>query len=126
MDTMTSFWIPQLGGQKYAMTGMTMNWTLKADQTGTFRGRNSNFNGEGFSRQTFKVHSVDQKDFDAWVKDAKSKRTISQDEFDKQLLPSTPNKELTFNGTHMAFVDPAVIQSISSMHINVTTILKRS
>ena len=29
MDTMTSFWIPQLGGQKYAMTGMTMNWTLK-------------------------------------------------------------------------------------------------
>ena len=25
MDTMTSFWIPQLGGQKYAMTGMTMN-----------------------------------------------------------------------------------------------------
>ena len=34
-------------------------------------------------------------------------KTISQDEFDKQLLPSTPNKELTFNGTHMAFVDPA-------------------
>lgn len=43
------------------MTGMTMNWTLQADETGTFRGRNSNFNGEGFSRQTFKVHSVDQK-----------------------------------------------------------------
>ena len=38
---MTSFWIPQLGGQKYAMTGMTMNW-FKADETGTFRGRNSN------------------------------------------------------------------------------------
>ncbi|MCI2933376.1 cytochrome aa3 quinol oxidase subunit II [Staphylococcus haemolyticus] len=107
MDTMTSFWIPQLGGQKYAMTGMTMNWTLQADQTGTFRGRNSNFNGEGFSRQTFKVHSVDQSEFNSWVKDAKSKKTLSQDEFDKQLLPSTPNKELTFSGTHMAFVDPA-------------------
>ena len=107
MDTMTSFWIPQLGGQKYAMTGMTMNWTLQADETGTFRGRNSNFNGEGFSRQTFKVHSVDQSEFDSWVKDAKSKKTLSQDEFDKQLLPSTPNKELTFSGTHMAFVDPA-------------------
>ena len=39
----------QLGGQKYAMTGMTMNWTLEASQTGTFRGRNSSFNGEGFS-----------------------------------------------------------------------------
>ncbi|RCF88924.1 cytochrome aa3 quinol oxidase subunit II, partial [Enterococcus faecium] len=59
MDTRTSFWIPQQGGQKYAMTGRTMNWTIQADETGTFRGRNSNFNGEGFSRQTFKVHSVD-------------------------------------------------------------------
>lgn len=107
MDTMTSFWIPQLGGQKYAMTGMTMNWTLTADQTGTFRGRNSNFNGEGFSRQTFDVHSVSQSDFNKWVKKAKSKKTLDQDTFDKQILPSTPNKELTFNGTHMAFVDPA-------------------
>ena len=44
---------------------------FKADETGTFRGRNSNFNGEGFSRQTFKVHSVDQSEFDSWVKDAK-------------------------------------------------------
>ena len=54
MDTMTSFWIPQLGGQKYAMTGMTMNWTLTARQNGTFRGRNSNFNGEGFSHKHLK------------------------------------------------------------------------
>ena len=107
MDTMTSFWIPQLGGQKYAMTGMTMNWTLTADQTGTFRGRNSNFNGEGFSRQTFDVNSVSQSDFNKWVKKAQSKKTLDQDTFDKQILPSTPNKELTFNGTHMAFVDPA-------------------
>lgn len=107
MDTMTSFWIPQLGGQKYAMTGMTMDWTLTADQTGTFRGRNSNFNGEGFSRQTFKVHSVSQNEFDNWVKETKGKKTLDQDTFDKQLLPSTSNKELEFNGTHMAFVDPA-------------------
>ncbi|EHJ08478.1 cytochrome aa3 quinol oxidase subunit II [Staphylococcus simiae] len=107
MDTMTSFWIPQLGGQKYAMTGMTMDWTLEASQTGTFRGRNSNFNGEGFSRQTFDVHAVSQKDYDKWVKEVKGKKTIDQDTFDKQLLPNTPNKALEFNGTHMAFVDPA-------------------
>ena len=107
MDMMTSFWVPQLGGQKYAMTGMTMDWTLTADQTGTFRGRNSNFNGEGFARQTFDVHSVSQSDFDKWVKDAKKHKTLDQDTFDKQLLPTTENKNLTFSGTHMAFVDPA-------------------
>ena len=107
MDMMTSFWVPQLGGQKYAMTGMTMDWTLTADQTGTFRGRNSNFNGEGFARQTFDVHSVSQSDYDKWVKDAKKHKTLDQDTFDKQLLPTTENKNLTFSGTHMAFVDPA-------------------
>jgi cytochrome aa3-600 menaquinol oxidase subunit 2 len=107
MDMMTSFWIPQLGGQKYAMTGMTMDWTLTADKTGTFRGRNSNFNGEGFARQTFDVHSVSQSKFNDWVKDAKKKKVLDQDTFDKQLLPTTENKNLTFSGTHMAFVDPA-------------------
>lgn len=107
MDTMTSFWIPQLGGQKYAMTGMTMDWTLTASEEGKFRGRNSNFNGEGFARQTFDVNSVSQKDFDKWVKKAQSKKKLKQDTFDKQLLPTTENKKLTFSGTHMAFVDPA-------------------
>ncbi|EKH2192081.1 cytochrome aa3 quinol oxidase subunit II [Staphylococcus pseudintermedius] len=107
MDTMTSFWVPQLGGQKYAMTAMTMEWTYEAHEEGTYRGRNSNFNGEGFSRHTFNVEAVSQKEYDAWVKEAQSKKQLDQDTFDKQLLPITENKELTFSGTHMAFVDPA-------------------
>lgn len=107
MDTMTSFWIPQLGGQKYAMTAMTMEWTLEADQEGTFRGRNSNFNGEGFARQTFPVHAVSNSEFNKWVEKAKKEPKLSQDTFDKQLLPTTKNEELTFSGTHMDFVDPA-------------------
>lgn len=107
MDMMTSFWIPQLGGQKYAMTGMTMDWTLTSSEEGTFRGRNSNFNGEGFSRQTFDVNSLSQSEFNDWVKDAQSKKELDQDTFDKQLLPTTENEELTFSGTHLAFVDPA-------------------
>src|SRR5699024_1355804 len=83
MDMMTSFWIPQLGGQKYAMTGMTMDWTLTASEEGTFRGRNSNFNGEGFARQTFDVNSVSQSEFKDWVKDAQSQKELDQDTFDK-------------------------------------------
>lgn len=107
MDTMTSFWIPQLGGQKYAMTAMTMEWTLEGDKEGTYRGRNSNFNGEGFARQNFPVHVVNNSEFNKWVDKAKKKETLKQDTFDKQLLPTTKNQELTFSGTHMAFVDPA-------------------
>ena len=107
MDSMTSFWIPQLGGQKYAMTGMTMEWTLQADEEGTFRGRNSNFNGAGFARQVFNVNAVSTDKYNKWVKESQGKKVITQDAFDKLLLPLTPNKEMTFSGTHMAFVDPA-------------------
>ncbi len=53
-------------------------------------------------------------------KECKGKKTFNQDTFDKQLLPSTPNKALEFNGTHMAFVDQQPIQNTSSMHINVS------
>src|SRR5699024_3315435 len=107
MDMMTSFCIPQLGGQKYAMTGMTMDWTLTASEEGTIRRRNSNFNGKGYDRQTFNVKLVSQSEFNYWVKDAQSQKELDQDTFDKQLLPTTENKNLTFSGTHMAFVDPA-------------------
>ncbi|MEY8598343.1 MULTISPECIES: cytochrome aa3 quinol oxidase subunit II [Mammaliicoccus] len=107
MDTMTSFWVPQLGGQKYAMTSMTMDWTLEANETGTFKGRNSNFNGEGFSRQTFNVNSVSNEDYDKWVSKSQKRKTIDQDTFDHQILPTTKNQELTYSGTHLAYVDPA-------------------
>ncbi len=43
------------------MTGMTMNWTLEASQTGTFRGRNSSFNGKDCHVKQLKVNAVSQK-----------------------------------------------------------------
>ena len=52
-DTMASLWIPQLGGEKYAMAGMEMEQYLQADEVGTYEGRNANFTGEGFAQQKF-------------------------------------------------------------------------
>lgn len=107
VDTMTSFWIPQLGGQKYAMTGMTMNLYLQADEAGTYKGRNANFNGEGFADQKFQVVAQSDKKFDAWVKKAQSSAPkITQDKYDRLILPGH-SKEKTYTGTHLAFVDPA-------------------
>ena len=50
---MNSFWIPELGGQIYAMTGMSTELNLIANQTGTFTGRSANYSGEGFARMSF-------------------------------------------------------------------------
>lgn len=69
---MTSFWIPKLGGQIYAMSGMTTKLHLQADQTGEFTGKNANISGEGYSGMTFKVKADSDMAFNEWVQTAKA------------------------------------------------------
>ena len=61
----TSFWIPQLAGQKYAMSDMVTTIHIAADEEGSYMGRNSNFNGEGFAQMEFETQAMSQDDFDA-------------------------------------------------------------
>jgi cytochrome o ubiquinol oxidase subunit 2 len=64
---MNSFWIPQLGGQIYAMAGMATQTHLMADGVGQYRGQNAEINGDGYAGMEFTVKSVTSKDFNAWV-----------------------------------------------------------
>ena len=72
---MNSFMIPALGGQIYAMAGMTTRLHLIADETGQFTGRNTMFSGEGFADQHFQAHSMTNEDFDAWVQKVRQSQT---------------------------------------------------
>ncbi len=64
---MNSFWIPQLSGQIYAMTGMVTTLHMMADEPGVYTGRAAEINGRGFADMTFVVKSTSQSDFDDWV-----------------------------------------------------------
>jgi cytochrome o ubiquinol oxidase subunit 2 len=64
---MNSFWIPQLGGQMYAMPGMQTQLNLSADTVGDYRGASSNFSGDGFSGMTFVARAVSAADYATWV-----------------------------------------------------------
>ena len=55
---MTSFWVPQLGGQMYAMPGMITKLNLRADKAGQYNGAAANISGKGFAKQTFTVEAV--------------------------------------------------------------------
>ncbi|MDA8564186.1 hypothetical protein N9L06_07035, partial [Mariniblastus sp.] len=68
---MQSFMIPALGGQIYAMPGMTTELNLIADQLGTMEGENTQFNGDGFAGQKFMTHVVPEEEFEAWVQNVK-------------------------------------------------------
>lgn len=69
---MNSFWIPSLGGQVYAMSGMSTKLRLMADKTGEYRGSSANVSGTGFADMNFLAKSRTKTDFDAWVQQTKS------------------------------------------------------
>ncbi|MCM3444473.1 cytochrome aa3 quinol oxidase subunit II (plasmid) [Metabacillus halosaccharovorans] len=102
----TSFWIPQLGGQKYAMNDHITTLHLAADSPGEYMGRNSNFSGEGFAENTFNVTAMSQKEFDEWVDEVKETADpLTETEFDELLEPGHLG-QLTYTGTHLEFAPP--------------------
>src|SRR6202051_994681 len=50
---MNSFFVPKLGGQIYTMGGRVTLSSLRADYSGTYRGRSANFSGDGFADMHF-------------------------------------------------------------------------
>lgn len=68
---MTSFFIPRLGSQMYAMAGMTTHLNLLASEPGTYRGQNQEFSGEGYESMHFPVLAEPTRDFETWTKEAK-------------------------------------------------------
>lgn len=102
----TSFWIPQLGGQKYAMADMVTTLHLAADEPGEYMGRNANFSGKGFAENTFLVKAMPEKEFDDWVKEVKATaEPLTEEKFDQLLEPGHLG-QLTFSGTHLGFLPP--------------------
>lgn len=66
---MSAFWIPSLGSQVYAMSGMSTKLSLQADRPGQYRGSNTNINGKGYAGMSFKAVALQSRDdFDKWAR----------------------------------------------------------
>jgi len=72
---MTSFFIPRLGSQIYAMAGMQTQDHLQADEPGVYTGRNTQFSGPGFSSMRFKAVATSREQFQRWVARVKQTQT---------------------------------------------------
>jgi len=64
---MSSFWIPELGSQIYAMAAMQTQLDLEASSIGEYTGKDTEINGAGYAGMTFLAKSTSQADFNAWV-----------------------------------------------------------
>ncbi|PLS07234.1 cytochrome aa3 quinol oxidase subunit II [Neobacillus cucumis] len=109
--TMQSFWVPQLGGQKYTMNKMETELYLTADEVGEYLGRNTNFNGRGYADMEFTVEAKSTKDFEKWVKEVKATAPkLTEKKYNELLKPTHLGRE-TYIGTHLQWVDHGKMNS---------------
>lgn len=117
---MNSFWIPQLGGQIYAMAGMETKLHLVADRAGKYQGSSANISGPGFAGMRFTAQASSQADFDAWVASVKRSPTrLDKDSYDALATPtqehpvvyySSREKEL-YGTVIMKYMVPGMLQT---------------
>ena len=89
---MNSFFIPGLGGQIYAMAGMTTKLHLIANKNAELDGISANYSGAGFTGMKFKAIATSQADFDAWVSEVKaSPKQLDTAEYAALTKPSQNN-----------------------------------
>ena len=90
---MSAFWVPNLGSQTYAMSGMSAQLSLMADRVGTYPGSNSNISGEGYADMTFDVKVLpSQLAFYQWARNIANKNChdhFDWDEYENLAEPST-------------------------------------
>ncbi len=71
-SVMNSFFIPQLGGQIYAMPGMQTKLHLIGNEVGKYIGISSGYSGRGFSNMKFTAIVTPTQDaFDQWIANVK-------------------------------------------------------
>lgn len=94
---MNSFWIPQLGGQVYAMSGMRTQLHLMASKNGDYRGSSANISGKGFAGMVFTARASSQADFNTWVTNAQhSTNALDQATYGTLAKPSERNPQTTY------------------------------
>jgi cytochrome o ubiquinol oxidase subunit II len=95
---MNSFWIPQLSGQIYSMTGMSTQLFLMANAPGEYTGRAVEINGEGYADMTFAVKSTASKEFEDWVAEVKkSSDHLTNDTYNELIKPAVNKSVILFS-----------------------------
>ncbi len=106
---MTSFFIPQLGSQMYAMAGMQTRLHLLADKPGTFAGQNQQISGIGFSDMYFQAHAVSPAEFQAWLQKVRQ----SQEKLDLNRYEQLAKPQAGYHPvTYFSAVKPGLFEDI--------------
>ncbi|MGL6021418.1 MAG: cytochrome o ubiquinol oxidase subunit II [Gibbsiella quercinecans] len=118
-SVMNSFFIPQLGGQIYAMAGMQTKLHLIGNEAGEYKGISSSFSGRGFSGMKFTaIVTPTEGDFDQWVAKVKesSNNLNTTDDFNKLAEPSENNPVEYFSSVKPNLFKETIAKFMGDMH----------
>jgi cytochrome o ubiquinol oxidase subunit 2 len=113
---MNSFWIPQLGGQIYAMSGMSTQLHLVADRPGKFAGSSANLSGQGFAGMKFTAEATSNSDFDQWVSEvAQTAPGLTMADYDQLAKASQNNPPTSYSLAQAGLYAKVIAKYASSM-----------
>lgn len=105
---MNSFFIPQLGTQIYAMSGMENRVHLMASEPGEYMGFSANYSGFGFSGMKFNTIATDESGYRDWVAKVKN----APEKLDDERLKALRKKSRDVAPMHFASVNPLLFTEI--------------
>lgn len=132
--TMNSFFIPELGGQIYAMAGMRTKLHLIADELSDrdgkpgfgpndgYRGMSANYSGYGFSHMRFRAHAVTNEEYAAWVDQVKTSgktldmATLRSLRDEPKTRPTQPHPVTYFSSVEPGFFQSVMDQYMPAVH----------
>lgn len=118
-SVMTSFFIPALGSQMYAMAGMQTKLHLMANEVGTFQGQNMEYSGNAYAKMHFMAISTTGKGFENWVKGVKETTdTLNLNRFDEMNTMLNRNHPATsFSAVEPELFNKIMMRYMQWMHM---------
>ena len=113
---MSSFWIPNLGGQLYTMTRHVNRLNLMSDTVGDYPGSTPEINGIGFTGMKFTARVSSDKDFEQWAQTVKqSPDALDVSTYNELLQPSQNNPAVHYSAFDDNLFDNVIMKYAGSM-----------
>lgn len=106
---MNSFWMPELAGQIYAMSGMSTKLHVAADHVGDYKGLSSNISGPGFADMKFTAKALSVERYAAWLGEARLRsNSLNQETYAHLRKRSVDNDVMYYSGLENGLYDTIV------------------
>ena len=113
---MSSFWIPNLGGQLYSMTSHVNRLNLIGDTPGDYPGSSAELNGAGFAGMKFTTRVSSAADFEQWVQEVKQTDNVLDSKGYASLLKPTENNPMALYSSYQSDLYAKVAKKYMGSH----------